>query len=44
MVGLLIAVLNKSLAQAGLDLRNRIHRPALSLSARRVFLVVGGIS
>jgi hypothetical protein len=37
-----MAMLNRSLAQAGFDIRSRIHRPALSLSAARLFLVVGG--
>ena len=42
-VGLLMAILNKPLAESAIDLRERMHLPTLSLSLNRAFNLVGGL-
>ena len=41
--GLLMAVLNKPLAETAIDLRQRMHRSPLSLRWSRAFPIVGGL-
>lgn len=41
--GLLMALLNKPLAETAIDLRQRMHRPTLSLRSTRAFPIVGGL-